>query len=132
MRILLPRRLLRHFGRLTLVLFVFAQAMVVAHACSVGSAAETLIEAQEAGAGMPPCHADEDRPAAAPNLCVIQCTSQDQTAEVPQVPVFGLPAIPILTVARVEPGTAATDPLALAPPTPTDPPPLLRFGALRI
>lgn len=132
---MLNRALKRLTARLAIAALLFAQLAVAAYACpsvfKAGELAEVLAAA-DLHAAMPDC---EESSRGNPNLCLqyLQADSLSvQTA--PQDPVP-----PAIVVALAAPLIAADHGRDLAPPAlpaelarTTSPPPLLRFGFLRI
>lgn len=96
----LPRRLLRLAARCLVALLLFAQGVMLAHACSVSErAAAFAIAADEAPV---PCHetaaAGDAVAADGKSSCLSHCSTADQSPDTPQVPVAAMPAGAVLTV----------------------------------
>jgi hypothetical protein len=115
---------------------LFTQLAVAAYACPAveGPAAviATMIADDAMHAAMPGCEmGDNDNP----NLCLQHCQAGDQSVQtLPHVPVPAFAAVP--THIAIEPVQVFAGPgisVALAlPDRVTSPPPLVRFGVLRI
>ncbi len=125
----LPRRLLQIAARCLVALLLFAQGVMLAHACSTAErAAAFAITADEASA---PCHetaaAGDAVVVADEASCLSHCSTADQSSDTPQVPVAAMPAGAVLTVpAAVETSLLGRE-RGLAPPPTGDPPVAIRF-----
>jgi hypothetical protein len=125
------RRAIARFGIMALL---FAQMAVAAYACPVamdtGDVLRAALTAQTSMA-MPDCDADSS---GNPNLCVQHCQSGNQTVQTaPHIPVPPLAVTHVVVIetilADASHGVASPP---LYPERETSPPPLLRFGFLRI
>lgn len=139
---MLSQTLKRLIARGAIFTLLFTQLAVAAFACPAINGAAGLVAAIAADdalhSAMPGCEMNssgqDDRMSNA-NLCLQHCQSGEQSVQtLPHVAVPPLAAIPSLTVE--EPTLVATDDAVListawAVPVPL-PPPLARFGALRI
>lgn len=115
---------------------IFTQLAVAAYACPAveGPAAviATAIADDAMHAAMPGCEMNGN---GNPNLCLQHCQAGDQSVQtLPHVPVPAFAAVQALVVlAPVPPGIVTGITVAFAlPERVTSPPPLLRFGVLRI
>jgi hypothetical protein len=127
------RRLIAH---VTVTVVLFAQLAVAAYACPTIDGPAGAIAAANAAAmhaAMPGC--DMGKSDSNPNLCLQHCQAGDQSVQtLPHIAVPPLAAVPALSI--VEPvlpptGAAVAVNTAWSIQVPL-PPPLIRFGVLRI
>ena len=123
-------------AQVTIAVVLFTQLAVAAYACPAveGPAAviATLIADDTMHAAMPDC---EMTGTGNPNLCLQHCQAGDQSVQtLPHVPVPAFAAVQILVVLEpVQPQIALGSSVVSAlPERVTSPPPLVRFGILRI
>lgn len=116
---------------------MFAQLAVAAYACPTINGPASVIAAARADAAMhaamPGCGMRKSD--SNPNLCLQHCQAGDQSVQtLPPVAVPAFAAVSTLTI--YEPVVAQADPgitlLSAWPHHATSPPPLVRFGVLRI
>jgi hypothetical protein len=125
----------RLFAKTCIVAVLFTQLAVAAYACPTVDGPASVIAAamtDDMHATMPGC---EMRDSGNPNLCLQHCQAGDQSVQtLPHVEVPAFAAISMLTV--IEPAQRDSNPgitvASALPERETSPPPLLRFGVLRI
>jgi hypothetical protein len=114
---------------------LFTQLAVAAYACPAIEGPANMISAAIADdmhAAMPGCDMrDTDNP----NLCLQHCQAGDQSVQT--TPVVSIPVLAaISTLAVIDPAQLQSSPgiaaLSFLPEHATSPPPLIRFGVLRI
>ncbi len=121
-------------ARLGIAALLFAQLAVAAYACPVMAAPGEMTPAaisDDMHAAMPHC---EESDSGTTNLCMQHCQAGSQAVQTsPQTP---LPAVAMLPFAVFELPLPVSSPgvvvLSTLPERETSPPPLLRFGFLRI
>ncbi len=124
----LTRLTMRFLGRLLLAVMLFAQLATAAQACVTPRHSLSMVQP-----AAHPCHGmdmnmdmDETPAGNAPagmsaNLCAAQ--AGDQSADIPQVTIHAMPALPVLQVAlTAEPAPAARQPGEESRRTTGDPP----------
>ena len=129
------RSLKRIVAQVSIAAVLFTQLAVAAYACPVMTGPANVIAAtivDDTHAGMPGCEMPD---AGNPNLCLQHCQAGNQSVQtLPHVEVPAFAAFP--TPALIEPAPLEADPpvvtLAALPLHETSPPPLIRFGVLRI
>ena len=129
------RTLIRLIARTAITAVLFAQLAVAAYACPNFEGPAQVIAAATSGdmhAAMPDC---EMRDTGNPNLCLQHCQAGEQSVQTlaqTSVPAFAA----LSTFAVLEPAPLSFNPgivaLSALPARETSPPPLLRFGVLRI
>jgi hypothetical protein len=132
----LPRRLLQLAARSMVALLLFAQGVMLAHACSPAEREAAFAVAGAAASA--PCHEAAAAPATAFAVderasCLSHCSTADQSPDTPQVVVHAMPAVALLTVPMATPEAAARgrDSSSVRPPS-GDPPIAIRFQVFRI
>ncbi len=128
-------RLKRLIARASIAAVLFTQLAVAAYACPTLAGPANVISAaimEDMHAAMPGC---EKRNSGNPNLCLQHCEAGDQSVQtLPQVSVPAFASIS--TRAVIEPVQPKSTPgiavATAAPERETSPPPLIRFGVLRI
>src|SRR3954465_14595226 len=124
----------RLIARVSVTAVLFAQLAVAAYACPAvegPSAAIAAASADAMRAAMPGCEMNDA--SGTPNLCLQHCQAGDQSVQtLPHlVPLAAISALFILEPVATRTGTHATPATARAIDVPL-PPPLIRFGVLRI
>lgn len=125
----------RLIAQTSIAALLFTQLAVAAYACPAPGSPAPMITAalsNDMHAAMPDC---EIRGTGNPNLCLQHCLAGDQSVQtLAHVPIADLAAISTLVI--MVPGQPDTDhgivALSTLPEHATSPPPLIRFGALRI
>jgi len=115
---------------------LFTQLAVAAYACPAVEGPAAVIAAASADAmraAMPGCEMNDST--GSPNLCLQHCQAGDQSVQtLPQVAVPAFAAVSLVVV--FEPALSEADrgnaPLSASPAHAASPPPLIRFGVLRI
>ena len=115
---------------------LFTQLAVAAYACPAVEGPAAVIAAASADAmraAMPGCEMNDST--GSPNLCLQHCQAGDQSVQtLPQVAVPAFAAVSLVVV--FEPASSEADrgnaPLSASPAHAASPPPLIRFGVLRI
>ena len=130
----LTRVTMRFFGRLLLAAMLFAQLATAAQACVMPRHAPLLVQA----APSHHCHdmdmAMDEAPASGVPMSANVCAAQagDQSADVPQVTIHAMPALPVLQVALMTaPAPAARQPGEESRRTTGDPPVPILFQVFR-
>ena len=129
------QRLKRLFAQASIAAVLFTQLAVAAYACPTLDGPAGVISAAmsvDRHAAMPNC---EMHRAGNPNLCLQHCQAGDQSVQT--MPHVAVPAFAaISTPAVIEPAQPHSNfgitVLSALPEHATSPPPLIRFGALRI
>jgi hypothetical protein len=125
----LTRRLLQFAARCMVALLLFAQGVMLAHACSVAERAAAF--AVSGGEASAPCHeiaaAGDAVAVDGKSSCLSHCSTADQSADTPQVVVFAMPAGSVLTVPLAIDGSLLGRERRFAPPPTGDPPVAIRF-----
>jgi hypothetical protein len=126
----------RLIARMSVAAVLFAQLAVAAYACPAVEGPAAVIAAASVDAmraAMPGCEMKDA--AGNPNLCLQHCQAGDQSVQtLPHLavpPVVAISALSILEPVATLTGTDATPATAWAIHVPL-PPPLIRFGVLRI
>lgn len=129
------RTLKRLIAQTSVVAVLFTQLAVAAYACPVVEGPAQMVAAALAGNmhdAMPGCEiADNDNP----NLCLQHCQAGDQSVQTMAELVLPMFAAIVTPVVIIPPRLASGPGITVGPVLPehaTSPPPLLRFGALRI
>ncbi len=131
---MLTRAIQRFAGCIGIAALLFAQLAVAAYACpTVMSSGEiaNVLTAEDMHLSMPGC---EESDSGNPNLCLEYSQAGSQAVQsAPQAPLPAVVMTPVAVVDLPQPqnhtGIIA---LSLLPERETSPPPLLRFGFLRI
>lgn len=136
MNAFLPRRRLAWSARFLVALLLFAQGVMIAHACTAAQRGAAFAAAAEP-ASAAPCHeADAQAHAAAPGSdsasCISHCSSADQSAATFQVLVHAMPAVALLTLPAAAAAPGLNSARAAVPPPTGDPPIAIRFQVFRI
>jgi hypothetical protein len=127
----------RMVAKATMAAIMFAQLAIAAYACPTVDGPASVIAAARADAAMhaemPGCGMRKSD--SNPNLCLQHCQAGDQSVQT--LPPVAVPAfVALSTWTLIEPVVAQADPgIALISAWPhhaTSPPPLVRFGVLRI
>ena len=126
----------RLIARFSVAAVLFTQLAVAAYACPAVEGPAAVIAATSADAmraAMPGCEMNDNT--GSPNLCLQHCQAGDQSVQtLPQVAVPAFAAVSLIVV--FEPALSEAgrgNALLPAPPThAVSPPPLIRFGVLRI
>lgn len=126
----------RLIAQAAVTVVLFAQLAVAAYACpSIDGPAGVIAaaNAEAMHAAMPGC--DMGKNDSSPNLCLQHCQAGDQSVQtLPHIavpPLAAVPALSILEPVLTQSGTAVALKTASSIQVPL-PPPLLRFGVLRI
>ena len=131
---MLTHAIKRYAALVGVVALLFSQLAVAAYACPTvmnGGEIANVLTAEDMHISMPGC---EESDSGNPNLCLEYSQSGSQAVQsTPQAP---LPAVVMTAVAAVNLPQPAYQPgivvLSTLPERETSPPPLLRFGFLRI
>jgi hypothetical protein len=126
----------RIIARMSVAAVLFTQLAVAAYACPAVEGPAAVIAATSADAmraAMPGCEMNDNT--GSPNLCLQHCQAGDQSVQtLPQVAVPAFAAVSLIVV--FEPALSEAgrgNALLPAPPAhAVSPPPLIRFGVLRI
>jgi len=126
----------RLIARFSVAAVLFTQLAVAAYACPAVEGPAAVIAATSADAmraAMPGCEMNDNT--GSPNLCLQHCQAGDQSVQtLPQVAVPAFAAVSLIVV--FEPALSEAgrgNALLPAPPAhAVSPPPLIRFGVLRI
>lgn len=131
------RELKRLVARTSIAALLFTQMAVAAYACPVIDGPANVIAAAVAGAemqaAMPGCDM-RDSEIANPNLCLQHCQAGEQAVQTQahvEVPAFASIST-VLVVAPAPPQYSSGITVASVLPEHATPPPLIRFGVLRI
>ena len=124
----------RLIAKVGIAAVLFAQLAVAAYACPVltgTSDAVTAVVANDARNAMPGCSEMDTGNA---NLCLQHCQAGDQSVQTtPHAPLPAIALVPLAVVAQLEPPFArGIGALSARMERQTSPPPLIRFGVLRI
>jgi hypothetical protein len=126
----------RIIARISVAAVLFTQLAVAAYACPAVEGPAAVIAAASADAmraAMPGCEMNDG--AVTPNLCLQHCQAGDQSVQtLPQVAVPAFAAVSLVVV--FEPALSDSGhgnaPMSASPAHAASPPPLIRFGVLRI
>jgi len=126
----------RIIARISVAAVLFTQLAVAAYACPAVEGPAAVIAAASADAmraAMPGCEMNDG--AVTPNLCLQHCQAGDQSVQtLPQVAVPAFAAVSLVVV--FEPALSDSGrgnaPMSALPAHVVSPPPLIRFGVLRI
>ena len=126
----------RLIARVSVAAVLFTQLAIAAYACPAVEGPAAVIAAASADAmraAMPGCEMNDG--AVTPNLCLQHCQAGDQSVQtLPQVAVPAFAAVSLVVV--FEPALSDSGhgnaPMSASPAHAASPPPLIRFGVLRI
>lgn len=131
---MITRTFKRLIAKISIVAVLLTQLAVAAYACPTPAGPANIFAgsmADDMHADMPGCEMDNT---GNPNLCSQHCQAGDQSVQT--LPYVGVPAFAAISFAVIEPvqlNAKAGIPVSTnLPERETSPPPLLRFGFLRI
>jgi len=126
----------RIIARMSVAAVLFTQLAVAAYACPAVEGPAAVIAAASADAmraAMPGCEMNDST--GSPNLCLQHCQAGDQSVQtLPQlaVPAFAAASLVVVFEPALSEAGRGNAPLSASPAYAASPPPLIRFGVLRI